>query len=129
MARLADDGQHLVLRLSRLEKLGAFRRRDLRFPKSAVRELRVTERPWAELRGLRAPGTAFPGVIALGTWRRREGADFAAVYRRRQAIVVELGEEAWPFVRLVVSVDDAQDTKRRLETGTADAGPQGRGPA
>ena len=61
---------------------------------------RATERTrddaWAraqvvgELRGLRAPGTGIPGVIALGTWRSKGAKDFAAVYRGGPAVVVEL---------------------------------------
>jgi hypothetical protein len=114
VADLVEDGDDLVVRLSLLEKLGAFRRRDLRVPRSSVREVRTTERPFAEVRGMRVSGTAFPGLLLLGRWQRKEGLDFAAVYRGRQAVVIDLGDEAWPWVRLVVSVQDANETKRRL---------------
>ena len=114
MAKLIVDQENLVVRLSTLEKVGAFRRGDVRVPRSSVQDVRVTERPFTELRGLRVPGTAFPGLIALGTWRRKEGLDFAAVYRGRQAVVVELSVASWPYVRLVVSVDDAIETQDRL---------------
>src|SRR5688572_15303743 len=80
VAKLIMEQQDLVVRLSLLEKVGAFRRGDVRVPKSSVRDVRVTVRPFAELRGFRAPGTGVPGLIALGTWRQRGRRDFAAVY-------------------------------------------------
>ena len=116
VASLVEDGDDLVVRLSLLEKIGAFRRRDLRVPRSSVREVRTTERPFAELRGMRAPGTDFPWLLLLGRWQRKEGLDFAAVYRGRQAVVIDLGAAAWPWVRLVVSVPDANEAERRLST-------------
>jgi hypothetical protein len=106
VAQIRYEGDELVVRLSRLEKLGALRG-DVRVPRSSVREVRASERPWSELRGIRAPGTGWPGVIALGT-RRGEGVrDFSAVYGKRPAAVVEL--EGAEFDRLVVSVRDAAE--------------------
>jgi len=103
VAEITVDGADVVVRLSALEKLGALRG-DVRVPRSAVRECRVAENPWSELRGIRAPGTGWPGLISLCT-RRGEGIrDFAAVYRNRPALVVEL--DGAEFNRLVVSVKD-----------------------
>jgi hypothetical protein len=101
---VVDDGE-VVVRLSWLEKLGAFRG-DVRVPVSSVEAARVVEDPWRELRGIRAPGTGLPGVIALGTRRGRFGRDFAAVYGKRPGVVIELRDG--PFSRLVVSSDDPQ---------------------
>ena len=56
VAHFMVDGKHLVVRLSTLEKLGALRG-DARLPMAGVRAVRVSERPWSELRGIRAPGT------------------------------------------------------------------------
>jgi hypothetical protein len=106
VARIRYDGDELVVRLGWLEKLGAFRG-DVRVPRSSVREVRATERAWSELRGIRAPGTGWPGVIALGTRRGSGIREFAAVYGNRPAVVVEL--EGAEFDRLVVSVGDAAE--------------------
>ena len=93
-----------MVALSDLEKVGALRG-DVRVPLSAVRVVRVADDPRPELRGMRAPGTGIPGVIALGS-RRGEGHDFGAVYHNRPAVVVEL--EGTSYDRLVVSIDDPE---------------------
>jgi len=59
MATLAVDGNELVVRLSALEKIGALRG-NIRVPLASVRAVRVSETPWSELRGVRAPGTGLP---------------------------------------------------------------------
>lgn len=104
MAALRMDGDELVLELSPVEKAGAFHG-DIRVPRSAVRSVRSVDNANGEVRGLRAPGTGIPGVIALGTWRRRGGKDFVAAYRRRPGVVVEL--EGAPYLRLIVTAEDA----------------------
>ncbi|MGH3780655.1 MAG: hypothetical protein ACRDRO_08515 [Pseudonocardiaceae bacterium] len=72
----------LVLRLTPWEKVGALHG-DLRVPLRAVRMVSVVAEPWNALRGIRAPGTGWPGWIMLGTTWGKFGKDFAAVYRRR----------------------------------------------
>jgi hypothetical protein len=111
MARVAIEGDELVVRLRWLEKLGAFRS-NVRVPLAAIRDVRVATHPWAELRGIRAPGTGFPGLISLGTRRGRSGKDFAAVYRRTAAVVIEL--EGAGFRRLVVSAADPEGMAARV---------------
>ncbi len=114
MAELRVNGTELVVALSELEKLGAFRG-DIRVPLTAVRAVRVADEPRPELRGVRAPGTGIPGIIALGA-RRGEGHDFAAVYHDRPAVVVEL--EGATFDRLVISVDNPDATAAAIRGAT-----------
>ena len=111
MATLTPDNGDLVLALSTLERLGGMHG-DIRVPLHAVEDVAVSERPFRELRGLRAPGTGWPGRIALGTWRHRGGKGFAAVYRGRRGVIVRLreGEFAW----LCVSADDPEDVVARI---------------
>ena len=119
MARVGREGDELVVRLNDLEKAGALRG-DVRVPLSAVRAVTVSERPFRDLRGLRAPGAGLPGVIALGTWRYRGGKDFAALYRGGPALVVELDEGA-PYRRLLVSAHDAVALRDELVADTTPA--------
>ncbi len=106
MAMIEIDSDEVVVRLSGWEKVGAFHG-DLRFPRSAIRVVRTVENPFAELRGIRAPGTGFPRLIALGTWRRRGAKDFAAVYGRGRGVAIDLAE-GQPYRRVVVSSDDPE---------------------
>ncbi|HEY6378519.1 MAG TPA: hypothetical protein VI316_04995, partial [Candidatus Dormibacteraeota bacterium] len=89
MASLVVDRDQLVVHLSLLEKVGALRG-DVRVPLAAVHDVHVSDNPCARLRGMRAPGTGWPGVIALGTRRGRGVRDFAAVYGKGEGVVVEL---------------------------------------
>jgi hypothetical protein len=79
---------------SALEKIGALRG-NISIPLASVRVVRVSDTPWSEMRGVRAPGTGLPGVISLGTRRGSGIHDFAAVYGRRPALVIEFG--GWPL--------------------------------
>jgi hypothetical protein len=104
VADLDVDGEELVVRLRPIEKAeGAHG--DIRLPLSAVTAVRSVDDPWPELRGIRAPGTGLPNVIAVGTRRGNFGKDFAAVHGKGPAVVVELSGAA--FQRLVVTVEDA----------------------
>ena len=106
MARLLVGGDDLRVLLSWLERLGAFAGYGFSVPLAAVGAVRVSDDPWSELRGMRAPGTGLPRVIALGTWRHSSGRDFVAVYGKRRAVVVDLAGVR--FARLVVSTPDAE---------------------
>jgi hypothetical protein len=106
LARLLLGGDDLRVLLSGPERFGALVHGDVSVPLAAIRLVRVSDDPWAELRGMRAPGTAFPRRIALGTWRHALGRDFVAVYGRRPAVIVELAGVR--FARLVISAPDAE---------------------
>ncbi len=117
VATLVVEGDKLVVRLTGLEKAEAMHG-DVREPLAAVRLVRVVADPWPELRGIRAPGTGYPGKIAVGTRRGSFGKDFAAVHSRGTAVVVDL--EGSPYSRFVVTADDAAavaDTIRRQLPG------------
>ena len=102
MAQLYVEGSELVVGLSWLEQLGALCG-GVRVPLSQVRSVRVSDEPYAELRGLRV-GTGIPWVVVLGrmvTWDN--GTDFVAVYGRKdRTVIVELAEGA-PFARLLLT--------------------------
>jgi hypothetical protein len=119
VARLDLAGEMLILRLSLLERLGGFVRGDAHIPLPSVRFAHASDHPWAELRGIRWPGTGLPGMIALGTRRFRGGKDFVAVYGKGPAVIVELtGVE---FSRLVVSTRHAEAVAAEIDEAAAAA--------
>jgi hypothetical protein len=116
MAQLIIDDGELMLALSRRERFGALHG-DIRVPLDAVAEVAVTDAPFGELRGMRAPGTGIPRVIALGTWRALRGEKgFAAVYRGTPGVVVRLSgtEFSW----LCVSADAPQAVVDRIRAAS-----------
>ena len=118
MADLVVDGTFLSLAMSRVEHLEGFRG-DLRAPLDSVTSVRAADDPWSELRGMRAPGTGLPGVIAVGTRRGSFGKDFAAVHGKGPAVVVEFaGQE---FQRWVLTVDDPTAVVDRVSAASSGA--------
>lgn len=116
MAELVVEGSELVVRMSGLERFAAMRG-DVRVPLSAVRSVALVSDPWGALRGIRSPGTGWPGVIAYGTRRLTgERPDFTAVLRRRPTVLVEL-ESPSQFGQLLVSVTDGDATVAAVRTG------------
>jgi hypothetical protein len=119
VAELQIDGDSLVLHLRGLEKAeGAHG--DIRLPLSAVQAVRSVDDPWPELRGIRAPGTGLPNVIAVGTRRGSFGKDFAAVHGKGPAVVVDL--DGAEFGRLVVTTDDAAARAKAITEAVEAAG-------
>src|SRR5580693_6911308 len=106
MATLIVEGTDLVVKMAEIEKFEAMHT-DLHVPLATVRSVRVVEDAWPELRGIRAPGTGIPGVIAVGTRRGSFGKDFAVVHGRETAVVVELAGAA--YSRLIVTTADAEN--------------------
>lgn len=117
MAMITLHGDEVVVELSSWEKLGALHS-SLRIPRSAIRSVEVSEAPFAPIRGFRAPGTGWPGRIALGTWRRRGAKDFCAAYAGTASVVLELDPAATGFSRVIVSVEDPAPVLALGDEGT-----------
>jgi hypothetical protein len=111
VATLTVQDESLVVTMSALEKAEAIHG-EIRVPLSSVRDVRAVDDPWPELRGIRAPGTGLPHVIAVGTRRGEFGKDFAVVHGNGPAVVVDLVDAE--YARLVVSSDDAASVAARL---------------
>jgi len=116
MASLEIEQDELVVKLSQIEQLAAFRG-DVHVPLSAVEAVNVEECPYNSLRGLRAPGTGVPGMCAYGVRLLTGGRpDFAALHGRGPGLRVDLGEGA-PFGRLLITVVDPAATAAALRGG------------
>ena len=111
MAELKIDDESVTLVLSVVERVEAFHR-NVTVPRSAVVGARQVPDGLAEIHGIRAPGTTLPGVVMVGTWRASGSLTFAACHGHRPAVVVNLTGQ--PFDRLVVTVDDPEETLKRL---------------
>ena len=115
MAELLIEGDELVLHMSTFEKAEGVHG-DIRVPLSSVASVRAVDTAWPELRGIRAPGTGLPNVVAVGTRRGSFGKDFAAVHGKGPALVVEL--EGQEYQRLVVTSDDTPGVLSALRGAT-----------
>ncbi|WP_204162106.1 MULTISPECIES: hypothetical protein [unclassified Rathayibacter] len=109
----------LELRLTPAERILAFHRGDVVVDRSSIRSATVTEDPWIWVRGIRAPGTAVPLTIAVGTWKFHGGKDFLLIKRRPSAVVIDLADE--DYSRLIISTRHAQELIAALQLGTGTA--------
>jgi hypothetical protein len=102
--RLDVTGDTLALHLSRKDEALALKR-SFELPLSHVVGVRVEPRKAMEAeRGIRAPGTGFPGKVALGTWRGKGGKQFWYVHSGDRVLVLDLADE--DYARLVLEVAD-----------------------
>jgi hypothetical protein len=116
MAMLEVQRDELVVRLSPLEQLAALRH-EVRVPLASLEAVAAVQDPWICLRGMRAPGTGIPGVVAYGVRRMTGHApDFAAVHGRGPAVRVELAPWA-PFARLLITVPDPESAAAAIRAG------------
>ncbi len=68
MSELNVQSNRLVLRLSGFEKIAALHG-DVAIPVDLVRDVDVVADPFANTRGMRAPGLGIPRRLRIGTWR------------------------------------------------------------
>ena len=103
MAKLVRVGSELILELSMWEKLGALHESP-RVSADAVEKVEFIDQLWGSstLRGIRAPGTALPYVVLLGTLRGRGYRDFVAMSGRGEGVVVTL--KSGPFARWIFTL-------------------------
>ena len=103
MAKVIEKDGVLTLQLSWLEKIGALHG-DISVSSTQLISKTEVPNPWTKehLRGVRAPGTAIPYLILLGTMRIKGGKDFCAIYKRAPAVIYEFADA--PCRRWVVSI-------------------------
>ncbi|ARJ04040.1 hypothetical protein DVJ78_01245 [Humibacter sp. BT305] len=112
MAVLFVHTDRLEIRLTRTEKLLSFRRTDIVIPLDDIKSAVLTDDPWIWVRGIRAPGSAIPLTLAIGTWKHHDGKDFLIVKRTRSAVVIDL--ERQEYSRLIVTTSHAVELLRAL---------------
>lgn len=90
----------MTVELSFIEKIGAISG-NVSVPLSSVEDIRVVEKPYGELRGIRV-GTGIPYVIVLGRMVYTGGKDFVAVYGTGPTVMVTL-RDGQRYKRIMVS--------------------------
>jgi hypothetical protein len=103
MAKLVKSGNELILELSIWEKLGALHDSP-RVAAGSVEKIEFIDQLWGSstLRGVRAPGTALPYLVLLGTLRGRGYRDFVAMSGRGEGVVLTL--KSGPFARWIFTL-------------------------
>ena len=103
MAKVIEQGDQLILKLSLVEKIFALHFKQLKVSKDKLISKKGYAKPWSTevLKGVRAPGTGFPYQILLGTMRYRDGKDFTAIYKKRPVNVYQF--EDYDFKRWIVT--------------------------
>ena len=103
MAKILKIGNELVLELSFWEKMGALHLSP-RTSIDSIESIEFIDQLWGSstLRGVRAPGTALPYVVLLGTLRGRNYRDFVAMKGRGEGVVITL--KSGPFARWIFTV-------------------------
>ena len=101
MAEIEIGNGELTIQLNKQEMVGALRKSSVVVPLESIIEVTRLDRARDGIRGIRAPGTGLPGVIALGTWRHSSGKDFIAVYRNGPGYALELTHQE--FERIVIT--------------------------
>ena len=108
MAKLVKVGSELILELSMWEKLGALHDSP-RVSADAVEKVEFIDQLWGSstLRGIRAPGTALPYVVLLGTLRGWRYRDFVAMSGRGEGVVLTL--KSGPFARWIFTMKQPKE--------------------
>jgi hypothetical protein len=103
MAKVVQVGDELILELSFWEKMGAIHSSP-RIPVGSVEKVEFFDELWGSdtLRGVRAPGTALPYVVLLGTLRGLKYRDFVAMKGRGEGVVLTL--KSGPFARWIFTL-------------------------
>ena len=102
MAKIIDREDEIELSLSIREKIAALHG-NLTAKKSDLISRKIVENPWRSglLKGVRAPGTAIPFYLLLGTMRYKNGIDFTIIYRNKPVEVFEF--KNGPYKRWIIS--------------------------
>ena len=102
MAKIIDHGSEIELSLTKREKLAALHG-NLTAKKSDLTSRKIVENPWrSDLHNdVRAPCTAVPFYLLLGTMRHKNGKDFTIIYRNKPVEVFEF--KNGPYKRWIIS--------------------------
>jgi hypothetical protein len=109
------EGNELILQLSFWEKLGALNSSP-RTSIDAIEKVEFVDQLWGSstLRGVRAPGTAIPYVVLLGTLRGLKFKDFVAMRGRGEGVIITLNSA--PFTRWIFTLKQSREDIHLLQS-------------
>lgn len=113
MAHFERFGSYVILALTPREKFfGLHASPQAKF--GEIISVRKVNKVWNNkvLKGIRAPGTGMPWVIALGTWRYFHGKNFVAAYRNRPCYVITFN--SGEFKQWVVTPENTEEEMRAM---------------
>ncbi|MFC9515714.1 alpha/beta hydrolase [Nocardiaceae bacterium NPDC056970] len=115
MVELSVQGDRLVLRLSRFERIAGLRG-DVAIPVEQIRDVDVVADAFANTRGMRAPGLGVPRRLRIGTWRGRGARTFVVARAGVPAVRVRtVGRAAGAELdELIVTTPDAAQVAGRI---------------
>ncbi|WOQ69898.1 hypothetical protein RYJ27_01250 [Microbacterium limosum] len=119
MVTLLLDSDRLEVALSPAERVLSRRRGNISVPRARIAKVMLTEDAWIWLRGVPSPGTAVPGIVAMGCWKSGNSVDFAVVRGRRPSVVIDL-EGHDEFDRLVLTTRHGVQLIQALRLDAAD---------
>ena len=105
MATIEATDDSLVVRLTRPERLMTLHG-DIAVPRDSLRRAEVVNHPMSRVRGLRLPGTGFPGLVAMGTYRGQYGKEFYAIWKGQHAVRLLL--EGHEFAAIMVGMKEPE---------------------
>ncbi|TQL55306.1 hypothetical protein FB464_2869 [Subtercola boreus] len=97
----------------------SLRRSDIEVPLDSIRSAVLTEDPWIWVRGIRAPGTAIPLTLAVGSWKFHDGKDFLLIKGTRTSVVIDL--DGAEFSRVIVTTRHSLTLLRALRLPPVEA--------
>lgn len=113
MAILVIEGERLRLKLSLLERLGAF----VSPPQARldqVESVQFRENLWTTetLQGVRAPGTGIPLVVMIGVMRRLKTKDFCVIKRRKPGVIITFS--SGPYQRWIYTLQGSRHAEEQI---------------
>ncbi|MDN5857301.1 MAG: lysophospholipase [Pseudonocardia sp.] len=114
--RTRIDGHDLVVELTRAQRVAGLLR-DVRVPLHAVRDVEVVPNTLYATTGIRAPGLGVPGLIKIGTWRRRGHRELVVAGAGAPGVRVSLSGR--PYDALVLATDEPERLAADLRSAAA----------
>jgi hypothetical protein len=121
--RIVLESDALLVRFAPWERLMAVRWRELRIPRTAIRQIERSVPP-PTLKQLRAPGTHVPGLIKAGSYYTSRGKEFWFVTFRRKAHPITISLTGLRYAQVVLGFSTGE-TPERIESWWSAAVPPG----